>query len=194
MRHYGQVNDRLFSYHHHQHHTISIFMIAHRLHATVISCMYAFEIQTRFPFLAKTGCPPIFLIFPPPLQKDAQRGSERLREAQRSSERLREAQGSSEKFKEAQRGSGKLRDAQRRSEELGEAQRSSGRLRELDSELGELEIHSSGSCRSRAQGAVLGAGLEEAIARICVRSTHPLRRGQKEKVCDLIQVPREAQK
>ena len=36
--------------------------------------------------------------------------------------------------------------------------------------------------KSKAQGARLGAGLEEAIARISVRSTHPLGRGQKEKV------------
>ena len=51
-----------------------------------------------------------------------------------------------------------------------------------------------GSWKFRAQGARLGAGLEEAIARIFVTYCQACPRSQKEKVCYLIQVPREAQK
>ena len=51
-----------------------------------------------------------------------------------------------------------------------------------------------GSWKFRAQGARLGAGLEEAIAEDLPTSVQALGRGQKEKVCYLIQVPREAQK
>ena len=48
--------------------------------------------------------------------------------------------------------------------------------------------------KSSAQGAVLGAGLREATVQDFLTSNHALGRGQKEKVCDSIQVPREAQK
>ena len=77
---------------------------------------------------------------------------------------------------------------------LREAQRGFERLRELDSELGELEIQSSRSWKSRAQGAVLGAGLREAIEQDFPTCRRPPGRAKKEKVCLLNQDPREAQK
>ena len=56
-RQYVQLHQRFFGYHHHhhQHRAMLIFMIIRRLHETVISCIYALETETRFPFLAKTG-------------------------------------------------------------------------------------------------------------------------------------------
>ena len=53
--------------------------------------------------------------------------------------------------------------AQKGSELLRELWELDSELRELDSEVRELKIQSSRSWKSRAQGALLGAGLRQAV-------------------------------